>query len=71
MTNEQLIAENIKVKIQIADKKMARLEAWADMERKEDPEAFEITCLQIEQLFGYIKALKELLEFPQLKNSKS
>lgn len=70
MTNEKLIAENIKVKIQIADKKMARLEAWASVERKEEPEAYRITLLKIEQLFGYIKALEELLEFPQLKNSK-
>jgi hypothetical protein len=70
MTNEKLIAENIKVKIQLADSRMSRLEAWADMERKDDPEGYKITCLQIEQLFGYIKALRELLEFPQLKNSK-
>lgn len=70
MTSEKLIAENIKIKIQIADKEMSRLEAWADMERKEDPEGYQITLLRLEQLFGYIKALRELLEFPQLKNSK-
>jgi hypothetical protein len=70
MTNEKLIAENIKVKIKIADKEMSRLEAWADMERKEDPEGYQITLFRLEQLFGYIKALKELLEFPPLKNSK-
>jgi hypothetical protein len=70
MTNEKLIAENIKIKIALADKRMSKLESWADMERKEDPEGYQITCLEMEQLFGYIKALEELLEFPQLKNSK-
>jgi hypothetical protein len=70
MTNEQIIAENIKVKIALADKKMARLEAWAQMERKDEPEAYRITLLKMEQLFGYIKALEELLQFPQLKNFK-
>jgi len=70
MTNEKLISNQIKIMLAIADKRMSRLEAWADMERKEDPEGYEITCLQMEQLFGYIKALKELLEFPQLKNFK-
>lgn len=70
MTNEKLISNQIKIMLAIADKRMSKLESWADMERKEDPEGYEITCLQMEQLFGYIKALKELLEFPQLKNFK-
>lgn len=67
MTNEQLIAENIKVKIQIAEKRFSRLEAWGEMERKEEPENYALTVVEMDNLVGYITALKELLEFPQLR----
>lgn len=70
MTNEKLIAENIKVKIQLAEKRMLRLEAWCEVERKEDPEQYQASIYEMEQLRGYVRALEELLQFPQLKNSK-
>lgn len=70
MTNEKLIAENIKVKIQLAEKRMSRLEAWYEVERKEDSEQYQASIYEMEQLRGYVRGLEELLQFPQLRNSK-
>lgn len=70
MTNEQLIVENIKAKLKQAHKRMSVLEAWAKVERKEDPEQYQISMLEFEKLWGYTSALRELLQFPPLKISK-
>ena len=53
-----LTLENTKIRISLTEKKISNLETWGEMERKEEPENYEQTKLELQYLYGYLDALK-------------
>jgi hypothetical protein len=57
-----LTAENTKIRIKLTEKKISNLETWGEMERKEEPENYEKTKLELQYLYGYLDALEITLQ---------
>lgn len=61
-------AELLKTRLKVASKKISDLETWGEMERKEEPENYEVTKMELQYLYGYADALESILKTIQKGN---